>query len=263
MRVNSPEEALDILKHEPDYDSLTAVLRYLFQGQSDTASFNIAKPSPLSSQIIQTLVADIAPNYWVLLKGDSQDGGEGRRKKSGTALDMLLRCLRNLTGINAVLVRLRTLIQEAKAERAQKAEAKRADIPLKLGIDLELLCALLDGDDCVKIAWTLSADSMESPARRRPLAQELLALLGSGRITSLAAEAEEIIRQRDKMNGSSQRLWVSEGAEYSLWMTRNVFHWVSQEPSENDSKLCSELLGKVLRMGHFGRPASPLSLGVN
>jgi telomere length regulation protein len=250
----SAEEALHILRNEPDYDSLVETLRLLRRGKFEQESFHITKPSPTGAQIVHVLVADIAPNYWTLFQEDALDNLENRKKTSN--LQLFLDCLRSLPGVNAVLLRLRALTQEAKSE---KKDVKRPDLVSNLRITLALLEEILQGADCIRRIWASSNVEAQGPSQRRLLAQECLALLGGGRIVSYAAEADAILNlvtDKKRSEGTSR---ILDGAEYSSWLGQNVVEWISQDISADDSKLCSDLLARALRLGYAGKSPWPES----
>lgn len=237
----STQDALEVLRHEPDYDSLTGALRFLSRhGRTDGFDFpSIKLPSPLSAQLVQVLVSDIVPNYWALLIEDV-DGG----KTSG--LKLLLYCLSSVTAVNAVLVRLRALIQEAKSEGSEKT--KRPDISLNLGILLDLISRLLQGDGWLLESFQVATSGQDGPARVRPRVQEILSTFGSGRIVSLAAEAAELAK--GKKNDS---FWLTHPLQYSLWLARNIVTWQLSDHSSKDTNFGPALLLKALRLGHSGK----------
>lgn len=257
--VSSPEEALQVLREEPDYTSLTAVLRFLARGISRTSTaFNIAVPSPIGAQIVQALVTDIASNYWTLLKEDSSHGSrQESREKGASGLHAFLQCLRSITGANAVLLRLRFLTAEAKSE---KKEVKRPDIAANLKITLELLCALLDGYDSPRQIWTSTARGDDSPTRRGLLTLEFLTLVGCGRVIAWAAEADEMLKDADT-TVKSDSFWVTVGTEYSQWLARSICQWISRDGATEDSTICSQLLAETLRLGHTGKKTDNLDIG--
>jgi len=246
--INSPEDALQVLREEPDYTSLTAALRFLARGVSRKSNtFNVAVPSPIGAQIVRALANDIASNYWTLLK---EDGSHRSRQGKGlSGLQAFIQCLRSITGLNAVLLRLRGLSSEAKSE---KKEVKRPDIAANLKITLELLCALLDDHDSPRQIWTSTAAGADSSARRGPLTLEFLTLLGCGRVTSWAAEAEDLLKAAGK-GAEGGSFWVTNGAEYSPWLARSICQWISCEIPTEDIKMCSHLLAETLRLGHPGK----------
>jgi telomere length regulation protein len=252
--AKSAGEALEILRHEPGYESLVTTLHLLKLGRFEQEIFHIASPSAIGAQVIHTLVTDIAPNYWTLLQedaGDQTGSGKNRAKKGSTTdLQLFLACISNVPGINAVLLRLRALTQEAKSE---KKDVKRPDLVANLRITLNLLEAVLEGKDCVQRLWTAATVEADAPAKRRPLSQEFLALLGSGRVVSYAAEADEILRLAGDTKRSESARWVINGAEYSRWLGRNITTWAANDVSLDDAKLCSDLLARSLRLGYAGR----------
>lgn len=253
----SAEEALDILRHEPGYESLVDTLQLLNSGKFQHEAFHIARPSPTGAQIVHVLVTDIAPNYWTLLQEDAI-GDPASRKKSAkgvftSALCLFLDCVRSLPGINAVLLRLRALTQEAKSE---KKDVKRPDLIANLRITLALLEAILEGTDCIRRLWASASVEADGPAKRRPLAQEYLSLFGSGRIISYAAEAGDLLSHASDKTRSEGTVWVLNGADYSSWLARNVTQWIMQDISPDDARLCSDLLARSLRLGYSGMSCS-------
>lgn len=243
----SAEQALEILRHEPGYDELITTLRLLKQGRFQHETFNISSPSPMGAQIVHILVTDIAPNYWPLLQEDAgHQTGSGRKT---TDLQLFLDCVRSLPGINAVLLRLRALTQEAKSE---KKDVKRPDLVAHIRITLDLLQAILEGTDCAQRLWKAATAEADSPAKRRPLSQEFLALLGSGRIVSYAAEADEILGLSGNKKQSDSAHWIAGGAKYSRWLGRNISRWASNDITPDDAKLRPDLLARSLRLGYAG-----------
>lgn len=240
---NSPEDALETLRNEPDYESLISTLRFLAHDPpQDPALFGIRKPGPLSAQLVQVLVSEIVPNYWTLLQQDSN----GSR---GSDTELLLACLRSITGINAILVRLRALTQEAKSEVGSKA--KRPDLSVNLGILLSLLCHILQGDSRVREIWQATTSGLDPRARARPLSQELLSILGGGRIVGLAAEATTFVDTAKVQGSGDDDVWPADAVKYTKWLGQNIVAWQRSGPSQNESKFCSDLFARALRLGHF------------
>jgi telomere length regulation protein len=238
----SPEEALEALRHEPDYDSLIVVLNFLSRHKFESSDFpSIKLPGPLSAQLVQVLVSEIVPNYWTLLIEDAHQA-----KDSG--LRLLLYCLTSTAGVNAILVRLRALIQEAKSEATSKT--KRPDVSINLGILLDLLCRLLQGDGWLLDAYTAATSGTDGPARVKPRVQEIVATFGSGRIVSLTAEAEEIA----KAKGSNKvgDVWLADSSQYLHWLGRNIAKLISSRLPPEEMRSVSGLFAKALYLGHSG-----------
>jgi telomere length regulation protein len=236
----TPEDALEILKHEPDYDSLTSILTFISRHETHNLP-TIKLPSPLNAQLVQVLVAEIVPNYWALLVEDVEV------KMSG--LRLLLYCLSSITGVNAILVRLRALIQEAKSKAS--TDIKRPDIPLNLGILLDLLCRVLEGDGWVLEAYRLATSGHEVAAMVRPRLQETVATFGASRIISLAAEAEDILKGNASIK-KADNIWPADSLQYTQWLGRNIVTLALSDLTAKDIKFGPDLFAKALRLGHSG-----------
>ncbi|CCC08577.1 hypothetical protein SMACR_05821 [Sordaria macrospora] len=236
--VNSPEEALEVLRHEPDYDQLVATLRFLDHEEAGSA-FSIKEPNPMAAKLVQVLVSEIVPNYWTLLNEES-------RETKSSALGLLLSCLRSLTGVNAIIVRLKALLQETKAG---DGKPKRPDIAINLTVLLNLACLLLKGDDTIRGIWNAATKTLKGNVKTRMLLQEILSTFGSGRILSLTAEALEHAKGH-KAEVDTSNIWIANGPEYTKWLSANIVKWQLTSPTPDETKLCSELFLKALRLGH-------------
>ncbi|KAL8376812.1 hypothetical protein RB595_007772 [Gaeumannomyces hyphopodioides] len=243
-------DALEALKSEPGYEALSSTLEYLISGSpSDTKVKSIHSPNPLNSQIIQALVTEIVPNYWRLLKDEAKNysaaEGEANPSSSSTPYHLLLTCLRNLSGVNAILTHLRGLMGELEASADS---SRRSHAALTLELSLDLLCSLLAGPEAILQIWqNTTAGLPGSSVMARPLAQELVNVLGGGRVVSVAAEVERTVRKEDNTDAD---FWVAASKNYSLWLLQNIIYWARKDPSESQGKLISELLVKAFRLGH-------------
>ncbi|KAK3501148.1 telomere length regulation protein-domain-containing protein [Neurospora crassa] len=237
--LNSPEEALEVLRHEPNYDQLVATLRFLSHEDLAASTFSIKELSPMTAKLVQVLVSEIVPNYWTLLNEDSH-------KTKSSALGLLLACLRSLTGVNAIIVRLRAWLQEAKSG---DGKSKRPDIAINLAVLLNLVCLLLKGNDSIRGIWKSATRTLNGNLNTRMLSQELLSTFGSGRIISLTAEAIEHAKGH-KAEIDVNNIWLANGPEYTKWLSQNIVKWQLTSPTSDETKLCSELFLKALRLGH-------------
>lgn len=231
LDTSSVDDVLDVLKSEPDYETLISALRLLVRGGRKLGGFSIAASGPEAAKLIHILVTEIVPNYWTLLKESSTDDG-----------DLLLESLRSIAGINAVLLRLRTLTKELKSEASG---TKRSDVQMNLAIVLDLLCEVLDGDDRIAQVWA-SITSGSEAMKRRILAREFVNLLGSGRVVSLSAEGEAVVSQVAEISDC----WTVDGAEYTRWLTRNIVTWSQASQQPEDTKLQADLLSKAMHLGY-------------
>ncbi|TLS25016.1 hypothetical protein PpBr36_07620 [Pyricularia pennisetigena] len=247
--LSSYEDALEALKAEPDYDDLSSVLKFLLNGhatKTQGAPHNVHQPNALNSQIIQTLVTNIVPNYWQVLKDEAakenQDAAQPQSKQS-PLLQRLLGCLLNLTGLNAILTHLRGLIGELGTSTV---DTQRSMMGLNISTLLDLLCSLLNGHTTLHRIWTNISQSLGSESMLRPLTQEFVNVIGGGRIVSLAAEAE---KSAQKISGEIN-VWVASNKDYSIWLVRNIIAWARKDSLESPGNPVSQLLTKALQLGH-------------
>lgn len=235
FKASSVDDVVDALKSEPDYDTLMSVLRLLVQDDQKLEGFNIGVSGPESAKIIQILVTQIVPNYWPLLK-------ESPASDENADLKMLLDTLRSLAGLNAVLLRLRTLIQEHKADTSG---GKRSDVLLNLNITLELLCEILDGDDRIARMWaSISADS--DAVKRRILTREFVNVLGGGRVVSISAEGDALATKVEK----STFIWAADGVKYTEWLARNIITLSKQAQTLENKNAAAHLMSKGMHLGY-------------
>ncbi|KAL1865510.1 telomere binding protein [Diaporthe australafricana] len=235
FKPTSLQNVAEALKNEPDYDTLVSALSFVTNGGSPGGHSKIGAPGPDAAKIIQILVAEIAPNYWAILKESSSEG-------ELSDLSLLLESLRSLAGLNAVLLRLRTLTQEQKSETT---EVKRSDILLNLSITLELLCGILDGRETISRLWTTTSAGSDS-VKQRILSRDFVNVIAGGRVVALSAEAESLASQ-DTMG---QTIWVAEGIKHTKWLTHNIVSWSKRVEIPAEKKLVADLLSKALRLGY-------------
>jgi len=251
-KAENPEEALEILRNEPNYEILVSTLRYLATGSSE---FSITQPSPLAAQLVHVLLSETLPTYWSALNISST--GRKAHKKAGTRKlsdsDSLLFCLRSVTGLNAILLNLKQSIQQY---RNAKKVVVGSNIQDGLTTYLQVLCQVLEGNtSIVKIATSIWSNSSNpsNTAKQKAIWDEFLVLIGSGKILGISAEAEDVINELTTK--ISEKFWTSNGILYSTWLAQNIVQW-AQTLSEDDEqgwKLCTELLSRSFRLGHTGR----------
>lgn len=242
LDISAPDSVAEVLKSEPDYDTLISVLSTLLREQDKSEGFKIGLPGPQAAKIIQVLVTEIVPNYWTLLQ-------ESSTEDEGSDIELLLGVLRNVAGINAILLRIKTLIQ---GKRAEAPGSKRSDIDLNLSIALDLLCEVLRGDNRIQQIWVATVIGLDA-TKHRILSRELVNIMGDGRIISLSAEADSIISQESK----DRPVWTAIGMEYSDWLARNIIAWSKKVVTAEERKLTADLLAKCLRLGHQGNTPPP------
>lgn len=240
---SGPEEAVDVLKSQPGYEALLSVLHWTVAGTRDEHSFNVLRTGPQSAQLVHSLVTEIVPNYWIVLK-DASSNQKGPRD-----IDTLCICLSSITGLNAILAFTRALLQEAKRD---PKNLKQSHGSYNIGFMLDLLGHLLQPPDQVRELWQTIRNTEDSQAKRRILQHEFTSLLGGGKVVSLAAEAEVVLQQADKLD---RPCWVADGKKYVQWLGNAIVSWCQCATDEGGGQLqvCAGLLARTLKLGHSGQ----------
>jgi telomere length regulation protein len=249
LQAASPTEALEILRNQPDYETLISILRYL---REESCGFNITSPSALASQFIHVLVSEIVPSYWSVLE-ESYDEREQGLSKRTSDLNLLLFCLRSVTGLNAVVLSLKQTIQLSRASKNIIGGTKIEEVLTRL---LQLMSSLLEGDETVELISESIWDPSDPSSKQNAIWNEFLSVVAGGRILGVCAEADDIINKLSKE--IHEKHWISDGILYSRWLAQNISHWarsMSLDP-QNSWKCCVELTSKSLRLGYTGKISS-------
>lgn len=248
-KVLSADDALSVLKSQPDYDSLISALRFLTKEEA-SSEFNIHVPSPKSAAIIHVLVSEVVPNYWTLLQQEYSIKEPASLASASADAVGLVSSLQSVAGINAVVGHIKELVQESKFATKH---VKRPDINLHLDIFLDLLSVLLDGDDSIRRIWQSSTAGLADAVSRKVQSQTLLSLVTSGRIISISAEASEIIA---KEGNPIPGRWLVDGVEYSKWIGRNIATWAKVQLEAAELQTCFEVFQRSLSLGYPGKKLS-------
>jgi telomere length regulation protein len=245
-RVESAEDALSILKGQPDYDSLIAVLRFLTDKET-SSDFGIHVPSPKSAAVIHVLVSEIIPNYWTLLQeGSSMEETKSSTASTPTDAARLVTSLRSVAGVNAVVGHIKALIQESTPT---KRDGNGPDVKLHLGIFMDVLSALLDGNDSIPAIWSASTAGSADAASKKIQSHSLISLMASGRILSSCAQASELI---GKDETPTRVRTLLDGVEYCKWIGRNVATWAKLQPEADELQACFDLFQRAMSLGYSG-----------
>ena len=255
---DTPEGILEILRHQPDFESLSSILPHL---NSSDGLFDIKSPSPIAAQLVNVLVAEIIPSYWSILK--SQPSGINKKSKAAGKEHeklLLLECLRSVTGLNAILGRIRALFQEEKETKTNKDAVGLSGKFSVLRYYVEVVQEILEPDWVVKKFHTNIQRTIANSSRQAALWQEFVALICGGKILSNAAEAVAIINESS--NKIEDRYWIADGALYCSWLGRNFCRWMRLIPAGEAPtwKNYTSLVSKSLRLGHTGKSNSTLRI---
>ncbi|GAO20020.1 hypothetical protein UVI_02064200 [Ustilaginoidea virens] len=250
-QISSADDVLSVLKGQPDHDSLVAVLRFLTDRRGQRG-FDIHIPSPRSAAIVSVLVNETVPNYWPVLKGPSLVEEE---QEPASALPRspdarrLVACLQSVAGINALLSRIRADVQES---RLGEQHVKRPGPNLHLGVFLDFLAAVLDGDGSLRRLWQSSTarDARATSNNNNKFqSQSLIALITGGRVISTTAEALVVAGGQDAVPARAR--WLTAGVEFSRWIGRNVATWAKLQPDDvSELDFCSDIFHRSLSLGY-------------
>ena len=232
LAVNSAAEVLEILRDQPSFEQLRLCLKWLIRPNQD---FDIKTPAPLTTQIIAVLVSDVIPSYWSILRGDQHS-----KEKQG-----LLKCLASITGIGALIARLRYL-QNSNAN----LEVTHTPIDGSKSVDiLEVLDAILQGDLVLFNMWVDLNLHVKKSIRQQILWKEVISLLASGRVVSVAAEALVSLKDRE-----SQYSWLGESSSFTAWLGTNIRRLALMSSKHGNEVFApaASMLGRALSLGHNG-----------
>ncbi|OAL55732.1 hypothetical protein IQ07DRAFT_627780 [Pyrenochaeta sp. DS3sAY3a] len=225
--VESPVSALEALKNQPNHETVKNVLNFL------TSNGFSLLAEPLNASIAHQLVNDTIPNYWRLLK-DSTQGG------------LLATVLRNPIGLGHLITRLRNLI----------ADSRQKKTPDQIRGTLEHIEDAVDLFDRIlhkdQTSGLVLGDILVSSnaIQKKLMWREYLSQIASGRVLSLVAEAEDILKNKDIGRVVS---WTASGTEFAAWLGRNIVSLMeSDDKREEYVNSVTELCSKVLGLGYTG-----------
>lgn len=253
LAISSVEDALQALRAEPDHDALTSILRFLTTAAAGSSIPRIQVPGPTEGAVVQTLISDIVPNFWPLLRETLTDDGAGAGSSKATDAELLLQCLRNVPGLNTIILHIKALVRESRhGDQLQR----RPGLLLRLAPILQLLSTLLAGDGAVRALWEATKPGLDKDELRAARSGELVSLLSGGRTLAVAAEALALVGPEDAEAGVS---WLANGADFTRWIGRNVASWARREPQEEEAAICSQLFQRAMSLGYAGTEAPTAS----
>ncbi|OCK84672.1 hypothetical protein K432DRAFT_319798 [Lepidopterella palustris CBS 459.81] len=239
-RIESPDDALKALRNQPDYDDVRYILKYLASTTQTKSFFSIAAPGPLAAQIINVLVSITIPDYWRSIK---QSSGKG---ESST---FLIKCLQSVSGLGAIVSRLKPLIADAKQS---KQRLENRDPFQHIEDLLDILSRILDGCDISWQIWKNVEQLAANPTQRTLLWKEYISLTASGKILSIAAQAEDALKTSKSSRTES---WVAKGNDYASWLGNNAATMIdlSSGSQDDDMTATAQLCGKAFTLGYTDR----------
>ena len=244
-RVLSAEDVLETLESKPGYDLLMKALLWLVPRNKENHGFDIYRQAPLSTQILRTLISVTIPDYWSTAEAT-------RKVQMRTLRDLIVAYLSSVPGLAAIANRLKELLgwEEGAQGRRQTKETEQARQLEEL---LNLLESVLQQPAFISRIWHDLNSSHVVPEKRLFVWRELVNLLASGRILSLAAEASQVSSKGTSVISPSS--WISDGAQFSAWVGRNLEHMLvySKDSDKDILKAWVQILERALNLGHPGK----------
>lgn len=226
-----PDDALEILKAQPDNQVLAAVLRYLQCGIQGQHGFNVRLPSPKASQIINALVTITIPDHWLRLRPANPSKDDQQLKQS------LLACLKSVAGIGALLMQIRQL------------SATKSDSANPILEDAMSILSLILARERVLDDFLSDANSLyKSETQRRVFWQEVTSLLAGSKVFATMAEVLATLRGPDIDKRTTS--WLGDGPQYSKWLAVNISAAaISCSTTSHADDQQWKFLGQVLKRG--------------
>ena len=238
--IKSVEDVLESLRSKPDHATLGRALRWLNKTGSHNDGFNIKKPGPKAAQIVFTLVNDIVPDYWETL-----------RDESSQEKILLAQCLRSVAGIGAITASLRLLLALLK-DNQKPAQTTLASKTQPVDILLNVLDTALAKEDFITVVWYDIKAYCVQPYQRSLQWKELCSLVASGKVLSIASEANLTLRELTP--SIKEWCWVGDGSQYAMWLGRCMQHTLKamKDDDAEGERALSQLLSKGLSLGYPG-----------
>ena len=228
--IDSKESALQAIKHEPNLATVKNVLKYLALPES-----SLLLPEPLNASIAHQLVNDTIPNYWRVIKNSTQ-------------VKLIAKILRNPTGLGHLLTRLRSLIVASQ----QKQTPGKPDNKLEHIEDVsDLLNHILSEDNASNLVLQDVIAHGKSALQKKLIWREYLSQIASGRVLSIVAEAENVLKAKEPLKVTS---WIADGNIYASWVGRNIANLMLHD-SKNEEYIIAivEICSKALGLGYTGQ----------
>ena len=149
---------------------------------------------------------------------------------------LLSTVLRSIAGIGAFLLQIRTL----SAEKASGVLTRTMT---------EVLATMIKGQDTLKQLLQETQSLYTNEAQRRNAWNEIVSLLAGSKILSVVAQAYSTIEADD-----IAILWLSQGAEYTRWLARNIISMATSLDATDDVSwtMLSQVMKRGLSLGYRG-----------
>jgi telomere length regulation protein len=231
--VQSPEDALQLLRSEPDTDSLLATLERLSSVNGLQLGFDIHTPSPVGAHIVNTIVSSIVPTFWSALEEQDQA--------------LITAVLLNVAGLNSVIARIQLLISQTKNSKAKDHLPALQDV-------FDVANSLFTGDDRVSMLWAGLWRSTQDKMKRDLAWKECSSLLGSGKVSNVLAEAEDALRSNG--NDHAAKSPIANAHQYATWLGSNIAKSLDLDDHKGQEESRSAIAILFARSLSLGQPVA-------
>ncbi|KAH7408466.1 telomere length regulation protein-domain-containing protein [Phaeosphaeria sp. MPI-PUGE-AT-0046c] len=230
IHIDSATSALKNLKNQPSHDTVVNTLKYM-----SSNGFNLLLPEPLNASIAHQLVNDTIPHYWQPLRKTIQ-------------VKQFATVLRNPIGIGHIITRLRSLITDSRQKRSP---TETRDPTLHIEELLDLLDVMLSGDQVSSKIFQDIQTHGKNAVQKMLIWREYLSQTASGRLLSITAEAEDVLKGKKTSRTTS---WLADGGKFSDWLGQNIaFMTRDINKTEEYRSAVAELCSKTLTIGYTDR----------
>lgn len=229
FHIDSANSALEALKSQPSHETVTSALKYM-----TSAGFSLLLPEALNASIAHQLVNDTLPHYWRPLRQSSQS-------------KLFAKILRNPTGLGHIITRLRSLIADS---RQKKSPGETQDQAENMEDLLDVLETTLSGDTTSNLVLDDVHIQCKNDVQKQLIWREYLSQIASGRLVSIVAEAEDILKSKGIPRTAS---WLADGNVFADWLGYNIAD-VMRGPNMHEERKQGlvELCSKALSLGYTG-----------
>jgi telomere length regulation protein len=229
VHIESAKSLLEALKSQPDQQTVSSALGYM-----TADGFSLLLPEPLNASIAHQLVNDTIPHYW-------------RSSRDSALAKAYAKVLRNPTGIGHIFTRLRSLIADSRQKTAPEDARDPSD---HIEDMLEVLNRIFQGKDTSSLVLRDVLAHGKHAMQKKLIWREYLAQTASGRLVSIVAEAEDVLKSKE---GARTVSWLADGNAFAIWLGRNIAH-LMQDADKSDEYISAvaELSSKALTLGYTG-----------
>ncbi|KAF2224937.1 telomere length regulation protein-domain-containing protein [Elsinoe ampelina] len=226
--ISSPEDALQILKSQPDETEIQDVLRYLLE--NSCPDFDVRFPGSKASGLLRHLITTTLPTFW---------------HASEDIRNLLTRCMRSVPGLSGMLAELRITTNQREASK----QVEGIQNATSNAEHLDVLQRLLGEDDLVWVIWR-QLSTIQNETQKRLLWREFMALLSSGKVVSTVAHFEDIRRRTTKTLIKDS--WLAQGKTYTVRIAAQIASFLTHLDCHDDAAwtAAAELFTRCGGMGY-------------